>query len=359
MIPVYKPYLPKHILRYAHDALGSGWLSRGKYNALASEKLQEILRVKHVLLTSNGTTAGHLVAIALKDCFGYNEIIMPNNVYVAAWNVYKYENIKINIVDANIKTWNFDYKLLDKAIRKNTDCAVGVVHNLGNIVNVPNLKQQYPNTMFVEDACEGFLGEYSGKPVGSESLSFVSFFGNKNITSGEGGAVLINDTDIYEYLNCKHGQGQHFDDERFVHRMLGYNYRMTNVQAALLCGQLECLDQIKENKKRVFDTYYKHLGSEFVLQETDPNTVSANWMLGIRVSGSNYKNAESLFSSRGIEIRPMFCDVGLHGHFGGISTFNNAYLLRRECIVLPSYPELTEDEIKYIVKTLKEYKENL
>ena len=122
--------------------------------------------------------------------------------------------------------------------------AILVVHNIGNIINVPKLKLEFPNTVILEDNCEGFLGKYDNKYTGTESFaSSISFFGNKTITSGEGGAFITNDDDVFEYINKIKSQGQ--SNEKFIHDVLGYNYRMTNIQAAILYGQLDSLSEIK------------------------------------------------------------------------------------------------------------------
>ena len=116
-----------------------------------------------------------------------------------------------------------------------------IVHNIGNVIDVPMLKNRFPNTIFIEDNCEGFLGKYGDKYTGTDSFaSSISFFGNKTLTSGEGGAFITNDCDVFEYINKIKSQGQ--SNEKFIHDVLGYNYRMTNVQAAILLGQLECID---------------------------------------------------------------------------------------------------------------------
>src|SRR5208283_5123863 len=123
------------------------------------------LNVKYVLPVNNGTSACHLVAksVSKKQIF---DIIIPDNVYVAAWNAFLFD-------------------ALDKAITLYPHAAVLIVHNIGNVMNVPELKRKYPKTLFVEDNCEGFLGKYEGVFSGTKShTSAISFFGNKNITSG-------------------------------------------------------------------------------------------------------------------------------------------------------------------------------
>lgn len=258
MIPVYKPFLPPQSLSYAHDALDSSWISSiGKYINLAQEKLQDILNVKFVMLTNNGSSATHLVAKSLefkhKDI---KKIIIPNNVYIAAINAFLFENnYQLKAEDCDFKTWNINESCLEQTDFDST--ALLIVHNLGNIINVPEIKKAFPKVITVEDNCEGLFGKYNNYYSGTQSLaSSISFYGNKNITCGEGGAFITNDQDVFEYAKCLCGQGQ--SEKRFVHNLLGYNYRLSNVQAAIIYGQLQVLDQILEMKQKVFLKYNEY-----------------------------------------------------------------------------------------------------
>ena len=372
MIPVYKPYLPPGSLQKAHDALDSTWLSsQGKYLQMATEKLQELLNVPHVLLTNNGTTACHLMAKSLARLphtySGKKKILVPNNVYVAAWNAFLFDKEYTLIpIDACIDTWNVSIKKLSASIEQFPDADVLIVHNIGNVINVPDLQEKFPNTHFVEDNCEGFMGAYNGQLTGTASFaSAISFFGNKNITSGEGGAFITDFEDTYDFAKQIHGQGQ--SSKRFVHSDLGYNYRMTNVQAAILCGQLEVLPEILSRKFDVFNTYRDAFKDreDIKIQEVASGTTPANWMFGIRVPGSpGYEQAEDYFKIRGIEIRPMFYNIFDHAHLkDNIDVYgtdcSNAITLNKECFILPSYPELDSDDQARIIYTVNEYLKTL
>lgn len=361
MIPIYKPYLPKDSVKYAYHAIETEWISSiGEYKNLASNKLCKILNAKKCLLVSNGTTACHLLIKALKYKHpNVNKIIVPNNVYIAAYNSILFDgqtHFEIICIDANIDTWNADYSLLKELPDENT--AFYVVHNMGNPVNVPALKRKFPNSIFIEDNCEGLFGEYEQLCTGTESLcSSLSFFGNKNITTGEGGAVLTNDVVVYDYIHKIHGQGQ--TNTRFVHDVLGYNYRMTNIHAALLLGQLEYYDQIKEEKTRIFNTYKKHLSNipRVYFQQEENNCVHSKWMFGIRIKDNEgYDKTRSFFESKGIETRPIFYSINNHAHLNHIvCDCSVANLLNKECVILPSYPELREVDIEYISDCVREY----
>lgn len=368
MIPVYKPYLPAGSLAKAHDALDSTWLSsQGKYIQMVTEKLQDLLGVKYVLPLNNGTSACHLVAKCLSkkyvsDTSQKIHIIVPNNVYVAAWNGFLFDNQYALIpVKADVNTWNYDLDDLEQKINSYPMSPVLIVHNIGNIINVPELKRKYPNTVFVEDNCEGFLGTYEGMQSGTASFaSAISFFGNKNITSGEGGAFITNDEESYLFAKCVQGQGQ--SSKRFVHSELGYNYRITNIQAAILCGQLEVLTQILSMKASVFDIYRRAFGNrdDIFTQFIDPDTTHSNWMFGVRVPGSHYDQAEVYFKTHGIEVRPMFYSIDAHQYLrfhSDVWTCDNkvAKQLNQECFILPSFPELNIGDQNHIIYNVNQY----
>lgn len=361
MIPIYEPYLNQEILSYAHDALDSGWISStGKYVESVESQLAELLGVKHVLLTSSGTAAMHLVmrAVAFRlGIEGVQRVIVPDNVYVAAWNAVLMTNDQwpMEAVDADIETWNMDLSRMGIG----EGSVVLVVHNLGNIINVPELKRRYPKATFVEDNCEGFLGKYEGAYSGTASLcSALSFFANKTITSGEGGAFVTDDDDVYEHIKSLRNQGQ--TKHRYIHSDLGYNYRMTNVQAAILQGQLLVLDEIIGKKWDLFHRYrmaFSKLDRVYCQRMVD-GTVHSNWMMGIGVvNNPGFAETERFFEARGVSIRPMFYPIQFHPHLSSVFYDDTtvAELLSKECFMIPSYPGLEFNEVSRVIDVVGEY----
>ena len=327
---------------------------------MAEDLLCEQFNTDQALLVSNGTCATHLLAKSLRFRHpNINRIIAPNNCYVAAWNSFLFDGYdwEIALIDSNLKTWNADYANVDA----DENTAFLIVPNLGNMIDVSRLKKLYPRSIFMEDNCEGFFGLYNNKRAGSESECIsLSFFGNKDLTSGEGGAVLTSNLDIYEYIKKIHSQGQ--STERYIHDELGYNYRMTNIQAAILYGQLQDAEEIRDKKSHIFEFYRKELKNvqSISLQEAD-NSVHSNWMFGIRIHNSKgYKHAESFFKENKIETRPMFYPASSHQYLRGyrqveMGPETNSTILNKECLLLPSFPSLSQDELIYIITKVKEY----
>ena len=361
MIPIYKPFLPASSLRFAHDAIRSGWFTTGKYKEMTTEKLKEEVNIKHLILLSSGTAATHLLAKCIQRFYPHiNRIIVPNNVYVAVWNAFLYDSSEwtFEVAQTDLKTWNANYE----HIKADENTAFLIVHNLGNIINLPVLKKRFSSSIFIEDNCEGFMGKYGKAASGTASLcSSLSFFANKNITSGQGGAFLTNDENLYDYAQNISHDGQ--SDQRYIHNNLGYNYSMTNIQAAILYGQLELLETIKHRKREVFSFYESELNTteRIVFQQTEADTTPSRWMFGLRIKGcDSYKTVQHFLAQKDIETRPFFYPISTHPYLMHHPLFEkadetNAKILSQECFMIPSYPGLTLEEQEKIIKAIKEF----
>lgn len=365
MIPVYRIYKSKNTKKYLNKVVEDNWFSHGGYfYDYAGSMLKERLGAKYILLTNNGTTATHLLAKILKNKRAIKNIVTQNGSYVAAWNSFLFDSdMSLSIADLDLSSWNVDKSEVQGLLSQFSpdDTAIALVHNLGNPVQL-----DFGNFLTVEDNCEGLFGTYhGGLSTGTRCLaSSVSFFANKNVTCGEGGAVVTNDEESFLYATAVHGQGQ--SSKRYVHDKLGYNYRMTNLAAAVLCAQLETADEILEKKSELFRYYREALSSVEGLhfQTVDEGCSHSNWMCGMRIDGSRYDTAEAFFKIAGVEVRPMFYPASRHAHISSlidrgqvkISREDVTARLNQECVIVPSYPGLTADEQKQIVETIKDYK---
>ena len=358
MLPVYKPSIPNRSIQYANKAIRSSWISSiGDYIDLATEKLQEFSGCKYVLLTNNGTAATHLVARSLNRFHPeVKRILVPSACYVAAYNslIYDQNGWDVSCVDLDENTWNMKIKRIEKGD------AIFAVHNLGNIINVPRLSEEY-NCPIIEDNCEGFFGSYDDFKSGSQSIcSSLSFFGNKNITCGEGGAFLTNDEEIYKFALKLRGQGQ--TEVRYIHNELGYNYRMTNIQAAILLGQLEHADTILKEKNRVFQRYINNLANidGISIQQHEENTCHSMWMFGCKFDNlESYSKAKLYFSKNQIDTRPMFYSYKNHKHLHFTGSDNIARKLNKQVVIFPSYPDLTNSEIDFVCDNIVNFRNSL
>ena len=350
LIPIYSPYLPPHALKYAHDALDSTWISsHGKYIDMAQERLQDLLGVKHVILTANGTCACHLMSKVLRrniGGYGKKNVLVPSNSYVAVWNSLLFDKeFRLITVKTDLDTWNIDLNDLDEKLDRYPNAAVEIVPNMGGVINTPALKEKYPNTTFIEDSCEAIFGTYNGRMVGSAGfVSAFSGFANKTITGGEFGFAATSSDEAYEYMELVSNQGQ--SERRFVHSTIGVNYRCTNVVAAIVFGQLEVLPEILEKKSNIFERYRAAFGDrdDVKMQQTGDGTTNANWMFGLRfVNGIGYDHAEAYFRQRNIEVRPMFYPITAHKYLVDnddvlIDRDDVAEQLNREVVIFPRLP---------------------
>lgn len=351
MIPIYKPYIPPKSAEYAKRAIDSSWISSlGEYVDRATDALNSMLGCKYTVLVNNGTSATHLVTKVLKLTHpDTKRVLVPSACYVAAYNSLLYDSFgwDVECMDLDLETWNM------KVGSVASGDAIFAVHNLGNIINVPRLQAEH-GCVVIEDNCEGFFGRYDGANSGTKSLcSSMSFFGNKNITCGEGGAFMTNDREIFEFVTKVKGQGQ--TAKRYIHDVIGYNYRMTNIQAAILLGQLEIADQIKASKKRVFERYKRNLSGigGISLQSTETNTEHSLWMFGVKFNGiPSYDTANAHFSALGIETRPMFYPYTSHAHIHFHGVDHVAKELNKSVVIFPSYGELTDSQIDYICEQI-------
>lgn len=363
MIPIYIPYIEKY-KKSALNAINDNWISNYGINVKNAENiLKKILNVKYCILMNNGTSATHSLFLSLKYKYpNINKIYIPNNVFIAPFNCalmeYKEEQLeimKINPETLNIDT-NEDYiKSLDK------NSCVLIVHNLGNIINVPRLKRIRPDLIFIEDNCEGLFGKYEEEYSGCSKYSLcsaVSFYANKSLTTGEGGAFFTNNLEIYEFMKSTYSHGM--TESRYIHDKLAFNYRMTNIQAGFLYDQLNDLDHILEKKNSLFNYYdlkLKELINNKIIKKlnTENNTISAKWMYCILIKDLDYNNFEIYMNNKLIQIRPFFYDVRKHKHLLNIKVQYDELKIINNGVMLPSYPGLEIEKQEYICNCIKEY----
>ena len=365
MIPIYKPYISKY-KSSAIAAINDEWISNYGINIdLATNKINDILKTKYCIMMNNGTSATHALFVAVK--FKHPEIqklYVPNYVFISPWNcaLIEYDKSQLEVMRTDSDTLNIDTS--EGYIKSLDTCsAVLIVHNLGNIVNVPRLKRIRPDIIFIEDNCEGLFGKYEGVYSGTQSLcSAVSFYANKTITTGEGGAFFTNDLDIYKYIKKYYSHGM--SEVRYIHDVRGTNYRMTNIQAGFLYDQLCDIEHILEKKKTIITNYLFLLQNliqlnKVKLLESEFGTEASNWMFILIAPGVDYNKLENAFNTKNIQIRPLFYDIHKHSHLISIKTDmdeNNDGIINNG-LMLPSYPSLTFNEQEYIISVLRDYLE--
>ena len=366
IIPIYNP-TTKPYINSAIEALNSGWISNyGKFINLSCDLLKSLLNIKHCILMANGTLATEALFIALKFKHpNITDIYISDKLFISPYNcaLRHFSPENIHILPISNSTLNLDYS--DEVLNtiKQNSCLF-IVHNVSGIVNVEEISRKRPDLIIIEDNCEGFLGEYEEKKTGSSKYtlcSAISFYANKNITSGEGGAFFTNDEDIYNYMLKVYSHGM--TSTRYVHDIEAWNFRMTNVQAALLYDQLVDIDNIYNKKKTLFERYSK-LISEYDTSnkikwiEINENCKPSYWMYTVIVNTNlTFREIENKMKKDGVEIRPMFYSVVYHKHLENV----DISLLKlnskddsenKVVIMLPSSLDITVLEQEQVIKTL-------
>lgn len=356
-IPVYKPFLNGNEKKYVNDCLDTTWISsKGKYVDLFEKEFSKFIDVKHSVTVANGTVALHLALEALGIKEG-DEVIVPTFTYIASVNSIIYTGATPIFVDSCEETWQISPEDIKKKITNKTK-AIMAVHLYGHPCEMDTIMQIAKDygLYVIEDCAEAFGSQYKGKFVGTfGDISTFSFFGNKTITTGEGGMVVTNDETLYERAMHLKGQGLAKWRE-YWHDIVGYNYRMTNICAAIGLAQLEQANDFI-NKKRQLANWYKEglKGLNLYVQPEAEGTLNTYWM--VTISLNDYAMRDRLreyLKDKGIETRPTFYPVHTMPMFAkSYERHTVAEKLARSGMNLPSYPELSKEEVELVCKEIR------
>jgi len=357
-IPISKPSITQKEIDYVVDAVQSGWVSSlGKYIDVFEKNFADYCGTKYAVTTSNGTSALHLTLASFGIGPG-DEVIIPDLTFIATANAVNYVGADVITVDVNEDTLCINIEEVKKAITKNTK-AIIPVHLYGHpasMLELIDIAKQH-NLVIIEDAAEAHGAEINDIKVGGfGNAATFSFYGNKILTTGEGGMVTTNDVKIYNRLKYLRDHAMH-SDKRYWHEEVGFNYRMTNLQAAMGVAQLERIDEILSKKKQVFDWYEKNLKGllNIKLNTQKEGYKNVYWMVCIEIQNFDQEKRDSLIASLknlGIDTRPYFIPVSDMPMY----TSNNtkiAHFVSKSGLNLPSFFDITEDEVIYICKNLK------
>lgn len=365
IIPISEPSITQKEINNVLNAIKSGWVSSlGEYIIQFEKKFAEFVGTRYALTTSNGTTALHLALVSFGIKEG-DEVIVPDLTFIATANAVTYTGARPVFVDIDPETWCIDIEAIRKAITPRTK-AIIPVHLYGHPADmdeINNLAKEY-GLYVIEDAAEAHGAEYKGKKVGSLSdCGIFSFYGNKIITTGEGGMITTNDENLYE--KAKHLRDHAMSKEkRYWHTEIGFNYRMTNIQAALGLAQLERIDELIDKKRQIFEWYKESLGGLEGIRLNPQKEWAKNvyWMVCLILDKDFGITRDELMRSlkdKGIDTRPFFYPLS-HMPMYKDSTVNPiASTISKRGLNLPSSVNLKEDDVKWITKNLIKIIDNL
>lgn len=362
-ISIASPVFNGNEKKYLNECIDTGWVSaNGRFIDEFQRRFAEFCGTKYALACSNGTVTLHLALIAL-DIKPGDEVIMPTLTYIATANAVRMCGATPVFVDSDPDTWNVDPTAIEKAITPRTR-AIIPVHLYGlscdmEAINDIALRHGIP---VIEDAAEAHGACWNGKRVGSMSaIGSFSFFGNKIITSGEGGMLVTDDAKLYETMKLYRSQGVDPAQKRYWHIVSGYNYRMTNMQAAVGLGQLEKIDWHLAQRKRVADLYknmlQKELDGYVTIQKVEHEENHVYWMNSIILTDKVKKDRDQVMEEleeKNIEMRPLFYPMHVMPPFEDKSlSFPVAERLSARGINLPSHAGMDEEKVAYVVECLK------
>lgn len=365
---VAAPALTGNEKKYVNDCLDSTWISSaGKYINQFESEFAKYVGIKHAISCSNGTVALHVPLLALGIGPG-DEVIVPTLTYIATANAVEYVHAKKVLVDCDPITWAIDINDLKKKISPKTK-AIMVVHLYGHPADMDpiiELASKY-NIHIIEDCAESIGATYTSKKTGETKMtgsygiiSTFSFFGNKVITTGEGGMIVTNDDSLNEKMRILKGQGMD-PKRRYWHPVVGYNYRMTNIQAAIGLAQLEQVEQFLSYRRKLAGWYNTHLASlkDFIVTPYEADWAKhCYWMYSILIKNANQSQRDEMMShlaNQGIETRPIFYPMHqMPPHFSELS-FPNADRIAAQGINLPTHVGLTEDDVIFVCEKIKDF----
>ena len=359
LIPVYQPMLSGNEKKYVLDCLDSTWISsKGVYLQKFEEAFSQKINVQYSTATSNGTVALHLTLLALGISAG-DEVIAPTLTYIASVNAIRYTGATPIFVDSLSSTWQMDPVDIEKKVTKKTK-AIMVVHLYGHSCDMDAIMaiSRRHNLYVVEDAAEAFGSKFKNTPVGSIGhIAAFSFFGNKTITTGEGGMVVSNDQTLIDRVAHFKGQGL-AAHRQYWHDVVGYNYRMTNICAAIGLAQLEQADQFIERKREIACIYKKLLKDlPLEVHEESPDIFHSYWMFSILVKDAKKRDSlRDFLLENGIETRPLFYPVHTMPMYNNpLQSHRVAEDLGWRGLNLPSYPGLENHQINFICDAIRNF----
>jgi perosamine synthetase len=363
VIPVNEPHIGEQEMAYVRECLETGWISStGRFIDRFESEFAAYCGMKHGVAVANGTVALELAVASLGFGVG-DEIIMPTFTIISCAQAAVYNGATPVLVDSDPETWCMDVSQVESRITPRTR-AIMPVHIYGHPADMDPLRElaDAHDLSIIEDAAEAHGALYKGRRCGGlGDVSCFSFYANKIITTGEGGMLLANDDDVAAVARSK--RNLCFRNPRFYHTELGYNFRLTNLQAALGVAQLERVDEIVERKREVGRAYADGLaGLPLQLPVEREWASNVYWMYGVVLDDSTGLDATefaTLLADKGIQTRPFF--LGMHeqpalrdrGLFEG-ERYPVAERLARRGLYLPSGTALTDEQIVQTVAVVSE-----
>lgn len=355
-----KPSITELEVAYATDAVANGWGEKCyEYISRFEDAFKSHLNVKYAIATSSCTGALHMGMSALGIGPG-DEVILADTNWIASAAPIVHLGATPVFVDVLPDSWCLDPAKVESAITPRTK-AIVAVHLYGNLCDMDSLLaigEQY-GIPVIEDAAEAIGSVYHGKRAGSMGkFGAFSFHGTKTLTTGEGGMFVTNDADLFEHVLTlsNHGRAR-TQTKQFYPDLVGFKYKISNVQAAIGCAQMERIDDLINRKREILAAYRKEL-IRFPGVHTNPEpegTVNGAWMPTVVLSseiGVTSEQLQEAFTAENIDARVFFWPLSSLPSFSPVTSNVNSYTLPQRAINLPSYHDMTDVEVQRVANIL-------
>src|ERR1700693_1488891 len=358
-IPIYQPSLTGNEMQYVSECLRSGWISsKGTYVKEFEKRFSTYTGVRYAATVSNGTAALRLALVALGIGPG-DEVIVPTLTYISAVNAITYTGATPVFVDSLPNTWQMDSEDVKRKITPKTR-AIMAVHLYGHpcdmdeLVSISNKKSLF----LIEDCAEAFGSLYKDRHVGNFGhIATFSFYGNKTSTTGEGGMVITNDETLHDRVVHFKGQGL-AEHRQYWHDVVGYNYRMTNICAAIGLAQLEQADKFIGKKRKISGWYSEELKKiPLEIHQEVGNVRHSYWMFSVLATDASDRDPlRDHLAKAGIDTRPLFYPVHTMPMY---STKFQRHVVAEGLgwrgINLPSWPGLDKGDVKFVCNEITQF----
>lgn len=363
MIPIFEPFISSLGKKNVMKALNSNWISsQGSFIKKFEKKLANFHSRKYCLVTSSCTSALHLSLMSLGLKKG-DEVMCPALTFIAPANMILLSNLELKLIDVDPKTLTIDPKILEKKITKKTKALI-IVHQFGHSAHMDQIMKicKKNKILVIEDNAESLGGMFKGKLLGTfGDLTTLSFFANKVLTSGEGGAIVTNSKKYYEKCLEMRDHGMSLK-KKYFHKRLGFNYRMTNLQAAIGISQLQDfkkITKIRNEQSRLYYDNLKNLEKFIELRKFEKWCKPVHWLMTIKIKKKGKRDKFIKYmKTKGVDCRqmvnPVFDAFYLKKKFNS-KEYLNSSSVSRNSVHLPSGTNLKKKDIEYICRTLKNF----
>jgi len=360
-IPVAHPCFAGNEKKYVTECLDTMWVSSiGRFISEFEKTFADFCEVEHAIACNNGTSAIHLALMAF-DVKAGDEIIVPTLTYIASANGVRYCGARPVFVDSEPRTMNLDPARIEERIGPRTR-GILAVHLYGHPADMDAIMEiaQRRGLFVIEDAAEAHGALCRGRKVGGiGQVNAFSFFGNKIVTTGEGGMVTTRDPELARKVRLLRGQGMD-PERRYWFPMVGYNYRMTNIAAAIGLAQMEKVSEHTEGRRRVarwYNHHLAHLADCVRLPIEEPWARHAFWSYAVLLEDNARLDRDTFMKSmaeRGIETRPVFYPMHVMPPYREADgSYPVAEDLARRGVSLPAHSLLSEEDVAYIATTME------